>query len=117
MAITVEMQERIASMARELAAEWGEVDESLGDCWLDAVENQAIEIADALTAEVVKQRSAERAAPAEASCPQCGQTGRYRGERQRELVTRRGSTTIVEPEYACPGCRRAFFPADRRAGD
>jgi hypothetical protein len=113
MAINSEMQGRIEWMARQLCDEAGEVDESEGDCWLDAVENQAIEIADALAAEVVKQRSANRPAVDEASCPGCGQRGRYRGKRQRELITRRGPTTITEPEYYCPCCRKAFFPADQ----
>ncbi len=116
MAISSEVQGRIAAMARQLCEEAPEVDESQGVCWLDAIENQAIEIADARTAEVVKQRSFDRPAPQDADCPTCGQPGRCRGARQRELVTRRGPTRIVEPEYYCPGCRRAFFPADQRPG-
>ena len=117
MAIDSEMQRRIEWMARQLCDEAGEVDESEGDCWLDAVENRAIEIGDALAAEVVKQQSADRPAADEASCPGCGQRGRCRGTRQRELITRRGPTTIVEPECYCPCCRKAFFPALQRAGD
>ena len=66
MAISGELQRRIAAMAQQLSVEAPEVDESDGVCWLDAVENQAIEIADALAAEVVKQRSLNRPAPAEA---------------------------------------------------
>jgi hypothetical protein len=117
MAIDIELQRRIERMARQLCDEAGEIDESDGDCWLDAVENQAIEIADALAAEVVKQRSAARPAADDASCPECGRPDCSRRERQRELITRRGPTTIVEPEYYCPACRRAFFPALQRAGD
>ena len=117
MAISSELRRRIAVLARQLCEESGEVDESQGDCWLDAVENQAVELGDALTAEIAKRRSAERPAAVEARCPGCGQSGRCRGERERELITRRGPTTIVEPEYYCPGCRRAFFPALQRVGD
>jgi hypothetical protein len=116
MAITEDLQRRMGALARQLCEEAGDVDESAGVCWLDAVENQAIEIADAVMAEVVKQRSLDRPAPAEAHCPTCGQRGRCRGLRQRKLITRRGPTTIVEPEHYCPGCRRAFFPADQRVG-
>ena len=47
MAISSEVQGRIAAMARQLCEEAPEVDESQGVCWLDAIENQAIEIADA----------------------------------------------------------------------
>jgi hypothetical protein len=116
MAISSELRRRIEVMARQLCEEAGEVDESQGICWLDAVENRAIEIADALAAEVVKHQSADRPAADEAACPKCGRPGRCRGTRERELITRRGPTTIVEPEYYCPACRRAFFPADQRAG-
>jgi hypothetical protein len=116
MATSDAMQERIEQFARQLCEEFGDVDPSQGDCWLDAVENQALEMADALTAEVIRQRSLDRPAAEQASCPTCGQPGRCRPARQRELITRRGPTTIVEPEFFCPGCRRAFFPADGRAG-
>jgi hypothetical protein len=116
MAISSELRRRIERMARQWCDEAGEVDESQGVCWLDAVENQAIEIADALAAEVMKRQSADRPVMDRATCPECGQPGRCRGTRERELITRRGPTTIVEPEYYCPACRRAFFPADQRVG-
>ena len=112
MAITGEMQERIVAMARELADEWGDVDESDALSWLDAIESRAVEIGDAVHAELVKQKGASRTAEDESTCPQCGQLGRYAGERQRELIGRRGPVTIGEPEYFCPCCRKAFFPVD-----
>ena len=117
MAISHELRRRIEVFTRELCEEAEEVDASEGDCWLDAVENRALEISDAIHAELVA-RQAEQRLPAEgpSSCPECGQPARCRRERQRELITRRGPTTIVEPEYYCPGCRRAFFPADGRVG-
>lgn len=116
MAISAELRRRIESSTRQLCEEMGEVDESEGDCWLDAVENRALEISDAIHAELVARQAAP-GLPAEASsCPECGQAGRRRADRQRELITRRGPTTIAEPEYYCPGCRRAFFPADGRVG-
>ncbi len=103
---------RIDAFACELAAELGDVDESLGDCWLDAVENQAVELGDAISAELACQLSRRRSVAAQVPCPQCGAPGRYRGQRSRELIGRRGPLTISEPEYFCPACRRAFFPAD-----
>lgn len=112
MATTHEIRKRIEAFARQLSEELGEVDESRGVCWLDAIENQAIEIGDALHAELVKQNSTRRSVPEESVCPQCGQLGRYQGTRERELLTRRGPTTLAEPEYYCPCCRKAFFPAD-----
>ena len=114
MAMTELMRERIVTMARELAAEWGEVDESDALSWLDAIESQAIEIGDALQAELVQQKGVRQAGAEEGTCPQCGELGRYCGERQRELIGRRGPVALAEPEYFCPGCRQAFFPVDGR---
>jgi hypothetical protein len=112
MATTDELKDRIAAFARELAAEMGEVDDSEALSWLDAIETQAVEIGDAVHAELVKQTSATRPPQEESTCPGCGQPGRYEGQRERELIGRRGPVTIAEPEYFCPCCRKAFFPAD-----
>ena len=115
MASTDALRQRISEMARELAVEeCGEIDDSNALSWLDAVETRAVEIADMLATEVIRQRAALREPePNEATCSQCGQLGRYQGQRDRPLITRRGPTTIAEPEYYCPCCRKAFFPDDR----
>jgi len=109
------IRERIEAFARELSEELGEVDESKGVCWLDALENQAVEIGDAVHAELVKQQSINRPAEDESVCPACGQLGQYKGMRQRNAIGRRGPVVITEPKYYCPACRRAFFPADASA--
>jgi hypothetical protein len=113
MANRQEIRARIDAFARELAAELGEVDENLGDCWLDAVENQAVELGDAVSAELARQLSHHRSFADEAPCPQCGEPGRCQGRRERELIGRRGPVAIAEPEYFCPCCRKAFFPDDQ----
>jgi hypothetical protein len=114
MATSNEVKERIAAFARELAAELGEVDDREALSWLDAIESQAVEIGDAVSVELLKGRSQDQPAGHEqATCPTCGQLGRYRGQRARELISRRGPVTIQEPEYFCPACRRAFFPAEQ----
>lgn len=113
MAVTPEIKERIAAFARELAEELGEVDESGALSWLDAIESQAVEIGDAMSTELLERRSAELPTSSdESTCPQCGKLGRYQGQRQRELIGRRGPVTLSEPEYFCPACRRDFFPGD-----
>jgi len=107
------LKERIAAFACELAEEMGAVDDSSALSWLDAIESEAVEISNAVHAELVKQRSADRPAAAEESvCPECGRSGRYQGPRERELIGRRGPLTIREPEYFCACCRKSFFPAD-----
>jgi hypothetical protein len=114
MATTHKINARIAAFARELAAEMGEVDDSDALSWLDAIETKAVEIGDAVSVELVRQKStAQPPADEESSCPQCGKLGRYRGHRERELVSRRGPVTIREAEYFCPCCRKAFFPDDQ----
>jgi hypothetical protein len=112
MATTNLIRERIAAFARELSVELGEVDESRGVCWLDALENEAVEIGDAVHAELVKQRAISRPVEEEPVCPECGKVSCYKGLRERELIGRRGPMAIREAEYYCPACRRAFFPDD-----
>lgn len=116
MTTTRRIDERIEAFARQLTEEFGEIDEENALSWLDAIENRAVQIGDAVTAELLKQKSADRPVEDESRCPQCGKLGRYRGQRQREMIGRRGAVTIVEPEYYCPCCRKAFFPEDRSDG-
>jgi hypothetical protein len=117
MATSDQVEAKIAAFARQLAEEFSEIDEeNLDDhalSWLDAVETRAVEIGDAVTTELLRQKSSDRPAQDESACPQCGKLGRYRGQRERELVGRRGPITISEPEYFCPCCRKSFFPEDR----
>jgi len=116
MATPPEIKERIAAFARELAEEMCEVDDSMALSWLDAIESQAVEIGDAMSTALLEHRAADLpTSEGESTCPKCGKLGRYQGQRQRELIGRRGPAAISEPEYYCPACRRAFFPCD--AGD
>ena len=113
MAFTKQIQERVAVFVHELREELGEVDESQGVCWLDAIENQAVEIGNAVSVALVEQRAADRRpVQDEPVCPQCGKQAQYKRARQRELLMRRGPVTLAEPEYFCPFCRKAFFPSD-----
>jgi hypothetical protein len=113
MATSNEVKERILAFARELAEELCEVDDRNALSWLDAIESQSVEIGDAVSVELLKRRSQDQPADNDqATCPTCGKRGRYQGQRARELISRRGPVTIAEPEYFCPACRRAFFPAD-----
>ena len=116
MATSKQIKERITAFARELAEELGAVDDSNALSWLDAIETQAVEIGDAVSVELLQQKAqAQPPVVASAACPKCGKLGRCQGERQRELLSRRGRVTITEPEYFCPACRRAFFPSDPSA--
>ena len=112
MGTTQEIKDRIAAFARELSEELGAVDDSDALSMLDAIETQAVEIGDAVHAELVKQWSIDRPAQDASVCPECAQQGRYKGRRERELIGRRGPVLVAEPEYFCPCCRKAFFPDD-----
>ena len=117
MTTTSRMDERIEAFARQLAEEFDEIDEANALSWLDAIETQAVEIGDAVTAEFLKQKSADRpAGKDETICPECGKLGRYRGQRERKLIGRRGPVVIAEPEYYCACCRKSFFPEDHSVG-
>ena len=112
MATSNRIQERINAFARQLCEELDDVDASKGVCWLDAIENECVNIGDAVMRALVKQQAAKHPVSDESVCPQCGKRGQYKGERQRELLTRRGAVMLPEPEYFCPCCRKAFFPSD-----
>lgn len=111
------MQRRIAELAKQLIDELEPVDDSQADSWLDAVEHRTVAITDAIAAELVAQQVAShQPTEHEAECPHCHKTGRYVGNRSREIVGLRGKIKLAEPEYYCPGCRRDFFPADPNTG-
>lgn len=117
MGIGHQLRARIEELALQLAEEFGEMDGGDGDCWLDAIENRATEIGDAISVALLAQQSRRLPAAEEATCPQCGKKGRHVGDRRRELISRRGPVTITEPEYYCPCCRKDFFPSDPRVWD
>lgn len=80
---------------------------------IDDIERDMEDLADAVADEFAMQLLArQKASPHAAStCPHCGQTGRYIGQREREILTTRGSAPLVEGKCYCPACRRHFFPS------
>ena len=117
MAATQQVQEQVEACAREMMAAFDAIDDSNALSWLDAVESRAVEIGDAIAVELVKRKSADCLVEEDESvCPQCGKLGQYQGQRERPLITRRGATTIAEPKYFCPCCRKAFFPLTQAIG-
>ena len=88
MATIQETQDRIAGFARQLAEEeFGEVDDSNALSWLDAVESRAVEIADMIATEVIRQKAALRPVEQnESTCPECGKIGRYEGQDRKSVV-------------------------------
>jgi hypothetical protein len=114
MATSKELRGEIQEFARQLREKIGNLEVPEDACWMSAVEDLAVEIGDSLTTAVMEDQAQALKPHHTDQCPDCGKQGRYCGDRQRSLLTRRGPATIPEPEYYCPCCRKAFFPDDQR---
>lgn len=52
------------------------------------------------------------------ACPTCSVLVEPNEDRRkRAMQTRDGAVSMEEPAFACPTCKRAFFPSADRAGD
>jgi transposase-like protein len=114
MASKVLDRERMQALIADLLAE--QVEE--GDLLIDDIEDAMVELGDAVAQEYARQQLARQMAqpPDSPLCPHCRHPGEQAGQRNREILTRRGSVPIREAKYRCPKCRRHFFPSDRAAG-
>ena len=43
-------------------------------------------------------------------CPECAKKMRYKGRKERDLVTETGEVRLERAYYYCPTCRKGFFP-------
>jgi hypothetical protein len=121
MTITGKMQERIKAVAGELRRElYPETGYPEWGTKLDALEEEACEIGDAITRELLGQglaAQAERACTAEVYvCSRCGGCTAEADCEPREIDTSRGPLAWPEPQRFCPACRQAFFPSVPRVG-
>jgi hypothetical protein len=115
MANTELLQQRIQMLAAQLAEEFCDLDDENALSLLDAIEERAVGIGDALSRELTRQQFGEKApTDVPAVCPACEKPGRPKDPRERELLGRRGPVTLSEPEYYCTCCRKSFFPSDLR---
>jgi hypothetical protein len=80
---------------------------------IDDIERDMEALADAVADEFATQLLARqtKASPHAPTCPHCGQAGQHIGQREREILTTRGSAPLAEPKCYCPACRRHFFPS------
>ncbi len=117
MATIAQIRGRIEAFARQLSEEMGEVDESMGVCWLDAVENQAIEISDAVHAELLKLKAAERPADEdESTCPECGKRGSTKGGASGNCSAAAGQRRSSNRSTIALAVARLFFPMTQAIG-
>jgi hypothetical protein len=85
---------------------------------IDEIEEAMVELGDAVAREYARLQLARQMeqAPEHPPCPDCRHPGEPAGQRDREILTRRGPVPIREAKYRCPKCRRHFFPSDRAVG-
>ena len=109
-----------ASQRQRLQQKVREIREILGSClhpdgrpkMFAELEEECIEAGDLLTAAILQERVAERAAPGDvACCPTCNREGGRCPDEPRVVQTDRGEVSWLEPSYYCRFCRRSFFPS------
>jgi uncharacterized protein with PIN domain len=59
------------------------------------------------TEELVEEEAQK---PQSSTCPECGKKMRYKGKKERDLVTESGEVRLERGYYYCPSCRKGFFP-------
>lgn len=125
MAISEKLRSQLASVAEQLRQELygADGDPLLGKLFVD-LEDEAVELGDALTCALMQQllqaqaKTLQQEHPDECRCSVCGQPARHRHEPEpRWLQTRRGEVGWQEPTYHCDQCRQAFFPSVQNVGD
>lgn len=112
MASNKPVDERVRAFVASVLAERAENELEHIDDIERAMEELADNVADEFAAQLLAWRSeaATNTAAAGPACPDCGKAGRHIGQREREILTTRGSAPLVEPKCYCPACRRHFFP-------
>ena len=64
-------------------------------------------IVEQLTAEIVRE---EEPNEEDRICPDCGRRMRYKGHKERSLVTETGELHLERAYYYCQSCRKGVFP-------
>jgi len=125
MASKTSMEERIkeavaSALAAVLAAEAD--GGGGGDAWepetIGDIEDVMVRNGDLVAREVGVQKLARHTEKVKDDrCPRCGRAGDRAEDRDREIITRRGTVPVSEAKYHCRPCRRDFFPSDGALGN
>ncbi len=110
MATTEEIRQQLREFAMKLISEQSPREGQPGVPLFTLLEDAAVAIGDAFTEELIEQELSRHCEDG-CDCPQCGQRGLRKGERERSVQTRRGKVKFTEPVLYCPRCRRDFFPS------
>jgi hypothetical protein len=108
-------EERIKEVVAAVLAAEAEAD---GDAWehetVDDIEDAMVRIGDLVACEVGVQKFARHTEKVKDDrCPRCGRVE----DRDREIITRRGTVPVGEAKYHSHKCRRDFFPSDGAIGN
>ncbi len=79
---------------------------------LDDMEALATEARRRFGQQVMASLVGEHGQPAleQVNCPNCGQAMRYKGRKDKQVVSTSGEVTVRRAYYYCPSCRQGYFP-------
>jgi uncharacterized protein with PIN domain len=79
---------------------------------LDDIEVLATEARRRFGQQVMASLVGEHGEPALESvkCPKCGQAMRYKGRKDKQVVSTSGEVTVRRAYYYCTSCRQGYFP-------
>ncbi len=106
------LAEAEAAMAELLveAAEWQAAHPAA--TW-DEIEVQVLQLRQRFGAQLgrvlARQRQEQQPVPGP-GCPECGAEMRYKGQKERRLVSMLGAVPLERGYYYCSACRRGVFP-------
>ena len=106
------LTEAEAGMA-ELLAEAAEWQATHPEATWDEIELQVLQLRQRFGAQlgrVLARQRQEQQPVAGPSCPNCGVEMRYKGQKERRLVSMLGEVPLVRGYYYCSACRRGVFP-------
>ena len=88
---------------------------------LDEIETRVEEIGQAIEGDLERRLLERREHPQvpednQATCPKCGQPGRYKATDERQLITRHRKHTLARRRYHCGPCEQGFHPLDAVLG-
>jgi len=110
------LKDEILRLAEQAAAERGLEEEAGDEALITIIEDIAVAVGDAVAQAIVRRKLEAEAVCADPRCPECGEHGMRKGDRERTILTRRGEVEFTEPESYCRQCRRSFFPSVAGAG-
>lgn len=116
-------QETLDRVARQLVGELFGPDGMPWGTKFAELEDQAVELGQALARRIIAHTVSEQAAGAATlpqglnCCPGCGGPVEAADPEGRVLTTRCGEVAWCEPQRTCAQCRRSFFPSVQESRD